>query len=84
MPIVDSRLPTANCELLTVLQFCILPLVLCFGFVEEQFGEDALVGHGKDIAPFGNIAAGQGVYGVYIPKLFESVYASPFFKSCSS
>jgi hypothetical protein len=34
-------------------------LVFGFGFVEQEFGKDALVRHGKDLIPFGDIAAGQ-------------------------
>ena len=42
-----------------------------FSFIEQELGEDALVGHIEDDMPFGDIAAGQRVYRVDIFKFFK-------------
>lgn len=71
----------ANQFLPLCLQYFTIPfLIFCFGFVEEQFGEDALVGHVEDGIPFGDVAGGEGVYGVDIFKFFKSLYSSFFFQ----
>ncbi len=70
-------------RLLLLQQGAVSFLVFGFRFVEEQLGEDALVGEVQYLRPFANIAPGKRIYGVDVFKLIEGLYARPFFENGS-
>ena len=78
----NCKLQTANCLLLHHLTIPFL--VLRFGFVEQEFGEDTFIGHGQYVAPLGDITPGKGVYGVDVFKFFKGLDARPFLQSIRS
>jgi hypothetical protein len=63
-------------------QLAIPLLVRCLGFIKQKLGEHTLVGHLEHGIPFGDIAAGQGIYGVDVLKLFERADARPLLQRC--
>ena len=63
-------------------QVAVAFLVGGFFFVEEEFGEDAFVGHGEDGVPFGEVAICEGVYGVDVFKFFKRLDTCFFLQYC--
>lgn len=70
---------------LCIQQLGISPLVFCFGFVEQEFGQHPLVRQGQYFAPFGYVAASQGIYGVYVfefSKRLDARFSLQYRRSC--